>query len=384
MDASRRVSIAWWVRLGTGLLVLAAVFALLWPNPASAEPRFSAQTGWSCGACHVNVTGGGMHTDEGAAFAHDQLPTFASAPAFEPWIAPYARIGGSIRVVDQVTLPAKTHQDDTEYTADGSNEFAIRDASLRLRVDPIPDHLTLYLDETVDAEGAEAREAFALLRTGRRGAYLKFGRFLLPYGLRLADDRAFVRAETGFASTRREVGVEAGVDLEPIAFAVAFATRSPLENAPLEGRRLAATATVTTQWALGGLSVAWDHTADPLLPFDAVIAGAHAGAHYGPAVVLAEVDWLHGFDLSDDFDQVMLYVRATAEVYRGVHLRAGFEAFDPVWALSENERDRFLFGASWFPVPLLEVRAAYRLNRDIPLRVEENADEIVVELHGFL
>jgi len=325
-----------------------------------------------------------MHTDEGAVFAHDVLPTFSSEPVFEPWIAPHTRIGAAIRVADEVTLPAKTRQDGIEYTAEGSNAFTIRDVSLRIRVDPVADHLTLYLDETVNAEGAEAREAFALVRTASRGIYLKFGRFLLPYGLRVADDRAFVRAETGFASTRREVGVEVGADLEPFAFAVAFANRSPLEAVSPEGRRLSATAAVTTRWVLGGVSVAWDDTRDPILPFRSLTAGAHAGAHYGPAVLLAEVDWLHGFDLTNDFDQAMLYVQGTVEVYRGVELSLGFEAFDPVWSEAENERDRFLFGASWFPVPLLEVRAGYRLNRDIPVRVEQNSDQILVEVHGFL
>ena len=61
-----------------------------------------------------------------------------------------------------------------------------------------------------------------------------------------------------------------------------------------------------------------------------------------------------------------------------------FEGFDPLTSLKNNARDRFVFGMSWFPLPMCEIRAEYRLNRDIPQRIEGNADEIVIELHGFL
>ena len=72
------------------------------------------------------------------------------------------------------------------------------------------------------------------------------------------------------------------------------------------------------------------------------------------------------------------------EAVKGLYARFMFEAADPLMSLDENERDRFTFGVSWFPIQLLETRARFRINRDIPQRVEANANELLFELHGFL
>jgi hypothetical protein len=100
--------------------------------------------------------------------------------------------------------------------------------------------------------------------------------------------------------------------------------------------------------------------------------------------LLGEVDWIRGITSPDDYDQLALYTETNYEVLKGLYGRFVFEAFDPLTSLDENERDRFVFGISWFPIQLLEVRAEYRLNRDIPQRVDATADEVIVELHGFL
>jgi mono/diheme cytochrome c family protein len=58
--------------------VLAVVSA---PRPAGALPQYAAQTGKSCGACHVNAAGGGPRNGFGQAFAANghKLPTGATA-----------------------------------------------------------------------------------------------------------------------------------------------------------------------------------------------------------------------------------------------------------------------------------------------------------------
>ncbi len=104
----------------------------------------------------------------------------------------------------------------------------------------------------------------------------------------------------------------------------------------------------------------------------------------GGILMLAEVDWIRSSGGGKQSDQLALYTGVDFEAVRGLYARFAFEAFDPLRSMKENERDRFVMGLSWFPIRLLQVRVEYRLNRDIPQRPEGNADEINVEIHGFL
>jgi hypothetical protein len=50
------------------------------------------------------------------------------------------------------------------------------------------------------------------------GFYAKFGRFTLPYGLRIPDDTSFIRGSLGFAFSLPDDGVEVGVNHGPWFF----------------------------------------------------------------------------------------------------------------------------------------------------------------------
>lgn len=52
----------------TGALVVASTIALVISQPASATPKFAAETGKSCAVCHTNPKGGGELTALGEKF----------------------------------------------------------------------------------------------------------------------------------------------------------------------------------------------------------------------------------------------------------------------------------------------------------------------------
>ena len=54
--------------LAVATVVLAAEVAVV-PLRAQATPAYARQTGRPCGSCHVNRSGGGRLTADGAAFA---------------------------------------------------------------------------------------------------------------------------------------------------------------------------------------------------------------------------------------------------------------------------------------------------------------------------
>lgn len=68
-----------------------------------AEPRFAAESGYSCNLCHVDPAGGGLRTDYGLVyFGADELPLVNgrkhTLPEWDGLIDEQVRMGGDFRV----------------------------------------------------------------------------------------------------------------------------------------------------------------------------------------------------------------------------------------------------------------------------------------------
>ena len=364
------------------LLLIVAIGA--GASPAAAEPRFAVREGMRCGHCHVNQTGGGMRTDYGAAFTESHISTFRLAGAFDPNLGQSVAMGANLRLVNRTIRATHTAIGSASLDRAAGNSFETTEGNLYLRADVIGDHLTVYLDETVAPEGASAREAFVMLRGWGADGYVKAGRILLPFGLRLPDDAAFIRQETGFTYANQDLGVEIGMAPEPFSFALAVSNGSLGGSDPNLHKQITAQAQVVGGWIRGGLSFAFNDSSTDDFEYQTYTSGGHVGLRLGRLVALGELDWIRGVGEAETVDQFAAYSELDYEAFKGLHARFVFEAYDPLESLANNERDRFAFGVSWFPIQHLEVRGEYRVNRDIPQRVEGNADEIIVELHGFL
>jgi hypothetical protein len=369
------------LHLAAGALLIAL---LLMAAVVSAEPRFALRQGVACSHCHVNRTGGGMRTAYGNAFAQTGLGTWDAFGIVNPRAGDSIAVGANVRLSNRTTRKAAKKLADKTFEIAASNSFEMPEGNLYVNIALIPERLDVYIDETIGPEAATNREAFVMLGGGPADSYVKAGRFLLPFGLRLPDDRAFIRQETGFNYTNQDLGVELGLAPHPFHFALAV-TNGSLGGADINfAKQLSAHAAVIGTWLRGGLSAAWNDTSTPDLAFSSLTFGGHLGARLGRLMLLGEFDWIHGSNDTESHDQWALYTGADFEAIKGLYLRATFEGFDPSRTQTNNARDRFVFGLSWFPLPMCEIRAEYRLNRDIPQRIEGNADEIIVELHGFL
>jgi len=361
------------------------VLMLLAATPsARAEPRFALREGMRCSHCHINRTGGGMRTPFGVTYSQTNLLSYRLPGVFDPSLGESVAYGGNLRVQLRTALDAKTKLGDMERTADASSTFNIAEGNIYLRAEVIPDHLTFYIDEEITPEGASSREAFVMLHGLPSELYVKAGRFLLPFGLRILDDEAFIRQETGFNYNNQDLGIEVGFNAEPIEMALAVTNGSLGGNDTNLLKQLTAQAVAVWDWGRVGMSFAWNDTSTEDFDFQSITVGLHAGVRLARLTLMAELDLIHGLADPEPYNQLALYTEANFEIVQGLYARFSFEAFDPLVSLEENERDRFVMGVSWFPVQFFEVRAEYRMNRDIPQRVVGNADIFLVQLHGFL
>ena len=350
--------------LSTSLAVAGCL--LLETAPAGAEPYIAVRTGFKCSQCHVNRTGGGKRTDFGIIYAQTQLFMHYLRPQGKPGffdgeLSEAISIGGSLRA-DHVTTFAVDAPG--QEGLDRTSHLAISQANVYLQADVIPDVLSFYVDQIL-APDTRNRELFALIQGLPLDSYAKVGRMLLPYGLRLLDDEAFIRDRTGYTYERHAVGAEVGFEPGPLSL-VANVTDDQLSfTGATVHRRFRVGASYGRNRGEGGDSV-W---------------GAFVGFNFGRFTLLGEGNLIS----EGDVDRFAAFAEMNFLVRRGLNLKLTYEFFDRNRDVSNDRdgQDRITIGLEPFVTQFLQVRVSYQINRFIPQNPVENQDRLIVQLHTF-
>ncbi len=278
-------------------------------------------------------------------------------------------VGGNFRFVSTTTF--REGKDDSGFDVSGGN--------LYLEVAVVEDFLGIYVDEQVAPGGALSREAFALVRGGK--GYLKAGRFLLPYGLRIVDDDAFVRRVTGFNFDSQDHGLEIGIEPGPLSLALALTngTQGGKENNRAKQVSFVGS-TVHRSFRLGA-SFSWNEGPEVTRK----VAGAFAGLNAGRLTLLGEIDVIRDeAGTEPEFgNQRLAYAEADLLLGRGISLRLAGDYWDPFSEIAEDERTTLRLGIEPFIGPFLQVCANYRFRSAPPQLEAENEDGLAIELHAF-
>ena len=377
---------------GRRAVVFVCVWLVLgaWGARALAEPYFAVRGGYKCSQCHTNITGGGKRNDFGLIYSQTTLPyTIVTLPSLQkvfgddtPSAEPAdfgtflsATIGGFLSFGGDFRLENRTVLE--EGPVETQNSFNITEANLYVEANLLGDFLTLYIDERLEPGGAGSREIFGLLRLLRKqNLYVKGGMFLLPYGLRLQDDSAFIRERTGISYATPDTGVEFGIEPGPLTFSIAVTDgdADPLKRVTLRA------AAVFRHWRLGS-SFGYNDTGD----FRRVMYGPFAGLTVGRFTLLGEIDFIEDRDEASGSTtrQLATFTSLNFLIVRGVNFKVSYEFLDPDRDIDEDERTRLVIGLEPFLTQFLQVRLFYRLNDDIPQRPTGRADELRLEMHVF-
>lgn len=350
-------------RVHVGRMV--GLFLVLPGSVVHAEPYLAVRTGYTCGQCHVNQTGGGKRTAFGAIYAQTHLYMALVRPGSPRFVdgslAPGVSIGADVRVQNLSRLEYET---DEGVTAPSTNGSSVTTAQVYAEIEAIPDALTFYLDQTVSPQSA-SRELFAMLHTTGRTLYGKVGRMLLPYGLRLIDDDAFIRNRTGYTYSRHDLGIEIGSAAGPHTATV------NLTDSQLSTRASVLFRHVRLGGSYGRSTVrAEDH-----------VVGAFGGLHVGRFTLLGEADWI----TSGSIDRFAALAEVNVLIARGLNAKATYELFDRNRDVSADRdgQERITLGVEPFVTRFLQVRLFYRIDTFVPQNLAGNQDEVLVEVHGF-
>jgi hypothetical protein len=350
--------------------------ATVMPRVAHGEPYLAVQTGFKCVTCHINPSGGGMRNAYGTAWARSELARAIVTPgsadsADAGWtgeINRYLAAGGNVRTgIDYDDTPG----------SEARSELAIASANVYAAFRAIPELLTLYLDEQVAPGGATAREAYALL-TPAGGRYtVKAGKLVLPHGLRLQDDTAFVRQVPGINFDTADHGLELGIELPrwSAQLAVSNGTAGGGENdsgkqASLHG------VYVTPSFRIGA---SYNHNDADL--GDRKIIGAYAGLRTGPIAWLAEANRVEDDLPAGERRMYVSLFEGNWRIRRGHNLKVTYEYFDPDDDADEDQRERYSVVWELSPMQHLQSRLGVRFYNGVPGNAASNRDELFAELH---
>jgi len=350
--------------LSTGVAVVGCL--VVEAAPADAEPYIAARTGFKCSQCHVNRTGGGKRTDFGLIYAQTQLFMHYVKPQggsgfFDGKLSEAISIGGSLRANHVTSFAVEAPG---EEALERTSHLAISQANVYLQADVIPDVLSFYVDQIL-APDTRNRELFGLIQGLPLASYVKVGRMLLPYGLRLLDDDAFIRDRTGYTYERHAVGAEVGFEPGPLSLVANFTDDQLSFTGSTVHRRFRVGASYGRSRGEGGDSV-W---------------GAFVGFNFGRFTLLAEGNLIS----EGEIDRFAALAEMNVLIRRGLNLKLTYEFFDRNRDVSNDRdgQDRITIGLEPFVTQFLQVRVSYQLNRFIPQNPVENQDRLTVQLHTF-
>lgn len=375
--------------VGLAALVLGA----LSPSPALAEePYLAVRYGYKCSQCHVNMTGGGKRNDFGGVFSQTELPTWTLSAEDIRGFVP-KEMGDSLaestffsgRIHDNVAIGANFRFAETTRTRnvdDGvTTSFDIPEANLYAELNLVGDYLTLYWDETLAPGGAGAREAFGIMKGLPLDGYLKGGRFMLPYGLRIWDDEAFIRQVTGFNYGVQDLGVEVGFEPGPLSWVTAFSNGTGGSADNNKDKQVSSVGQmIFRHWRLGG-SFTWNNGPGAMR----LGWGGFAAANLGRFTVLSEVDQI--VDLVRGTPDVttrqrLFYLELDTLLFKGFNFKLTFDWADDT-KVTSDQRTRYGIGTEWFMTQYSQVRVLYRLREEPSINLADNDRELYVGLHFF-
>lgn len=366
-------------------LILAALCVV---PAAQAEPYLAIQEGYKCSKCHVNMTGGGKRTDFANIYVQtrlssnflnwrDYLPALdededteenppksdSSSSFFSGRLNDYIAIGGDHRTLyERVDTPGAGMDD-------GFNQEKY---NIYLEVNLIPERLLLY--QTIDGDDFPERFGLLMGKLGGEPYYVKAGQFFLPYGLRLQDDSAFTRGETGFTYGSGDVGLEFGFEPGFWALHIAVTNGGVLESN--SHRRTTASLAYVRKKFRVGTSFSQNKLGSGAKEDT---YGIHAGAQFGRTGLLFETNVK---DDSEDKEFTSI-LELNLLVARGHNVKLSYEYFDPSEDIYDNAIERYSLVYEPFLNQFLQARIGARDNSGIPQDPSQNTTSYFAEIHLF-
>ena len=354
---------------------LICVMGLLLINTTHAEPYLAIKNNTQCSTCHINPAGGGARNTYGAYYGTHVLPqTAGSLDLFDA-----GKFGETLRI--GADLRTNYYQSDRDEGED-TRGFETQSGQLYVVLQPKDSRFSLYIDEQIAPGGALNRETFILTKLNGNH-FLKAGRIMLPYGIRLEDDTAFIRQASGFNFDTGDNGVELGLQYTKTLINFALSNGSSgLNNDDKNLQFLSRAEYLGNNWRFGATALYNDAEAGARTQ-----ANLFGGFVWQGFVFLAEADLIKDESIEnipDEYqEQRVGLLEVNREISKGYNIKLTSEFLDPDTNIDENHRVRHSLLLEYTPFANLQIRGGLRKGDDIPQRDAGNYLDFFAQLHFY-
>jgi hypothetical protein len=347
---------------------------LLLAFEAHAEPYLAVQTGFKCGQCHVNPTGGGERTVFGNVFAQTQLAATHIDTGGDVWtgeINRFLSIGGDVRADFEYTKVPHTSSTDA---------FNLEQGRVYASANVIPQRLFIYVDEQVAPDSALNREAYGVYWSANHDWYVKAGQMYLPFGFRLQDQSAFIQTLTGINMNAPDRGMEFGWERGHWDAQLAVTNGTAAGPEKDHGKQYSGQLIyVESVWRVGLAA-----NINSAAAGNKSAGGLFAGLRTGP------VGWLGQVEVIDDKSlavgtgrELATLLEANWRIAQGHNLKLTHEYLDPNRNVSNDAQTRYSLVYELTPIQYVQIRTGFRYSDGIPQAPAQHLKLGFVELHGF-
>lgn len=375
------------IRFASAVFVLFFVFT----SALYSYPKFAAYTGEKCQSCHVNPTGGGMRNLYGVKYSKDNLyfkfwEKANKTTEIDPQLTKSISMGSDMRMIfiDDQTGEGNPNFN-TFFQMQGDLYVnAQLNKYINLMVAP-----GLYIPNTYGPNPLPTKyEIYGMVSNLPAGLYFKAGRFIPNFGVKIAEHRAYNRMfndmYTPYAS---DAGIEVGISPSFFTLTAGFSNGSSVNinnqrnNSFDFDNQKQVTVSGDFRWAskkskytfgLGGSFLSNPFKYDPTNNINALrqmAAGFISIGLFERVAIIGELAY-NRLDIRDSVatrsDLRTIFGEINIRVSKGLELKAQYENYDNALGIKNNttERQRYSFGAVFYPLTGLEVESIFRLVRN--------------------
>ena len=364
---------------------------------SDALPKFATRQGAKCQSCHINPTGKGMRSSFGGAYGREELPMPTYKDKFDledfsPMLNDFFTVGMDYR---NLFFYEPGNKDASFFQMQG-------DLYLDLRLNR---KFRIYYDKGLYS----GFEIFGLAKVLPLDGYIKVGKFIPAYGLKLDDHNAFIRGGPfgggefasvfpagypyglRFGERSEDTGLEVGIAPSIFTFNVGIFNGTP--TAGISGTAGEKTKTFV---ARGDINVQTD-IANFILggsfynsPNFSTPGKTRFYGGFGVVTIAKNLTFLGELDFVTSYNSVslrevkgmMTYGELNYVLFQGLDLKLGYETYDPDTKIANGSYSTITAGFEFFPLTGVEIRPVYKINHENPKDIDN--DEFQLMFHFYL
>ena len=330
-----------------------------------ALPRFAVQNGLSCIACHVNPTGSGLRNSYGNdVMALEELPLERWLDkGNEDWngyISDHLQIGGDFRLQG-------VQYNDSNSTRKSAFFPMQADIYSYLKLN---NNASIFTKIGVRGSSSLSAEYWALVNNLPQNAWVRVGRTLPNYGLRVDGHTSFIRGGN-FSRTI------SGLEKEGLMFGPYLNPPAILElGVPMFGglqwTSSVSTSLINNNEEMNNLTTQFNYSGSNdnttyMAGFSYMREDNFSMLGVSGGISFSDFTWTFEVDQAENWidgnTSLALYDELVWEVIQGVQLIGKYDYFDPKTDWQTSSISRYTFGAEIYPLNIMEIKLQLRMNQ---------------------